>query len=180
MLILCLNRSALHLKNQNLINLLSKVSLITTSIEDHINRRFNRILSNNNLMVPALKSLKNSASSSAESGLTASETNDADSNDDLSDDGLDYSQKFCDNLTSNELTDDAIIGNVLLTWTPDYFYRQFNPFIRIQKRTSNFRRPSTKYSTNSRRYRVNCPSRKINTSPNWTKINAYSASTRPN
>lgn len=127
------------MKNQNLVDLLSKVSLITTSIEDHVNRRFNRILVNNNSMFAVTAvgtaaaaaaasnaasggscsiSPKNSNSSSAESGLTGSSDivniNDVDSNDDdLSDDGLDYSQKFADNQhsnQSNEPSDEAFIG----------------------------------------------------------------------
>lgn len=103
------------MKTQNLHNLLSKVSLITTSIEDHVNRRFNRILTSNNMVFANCSlSPKNSNSSSAESGLTGSDImNDVDSNDDLSDDGLDYSQKFSDNLLNNEFNDDVIIGKIL-------------------------------------------------------------------
>ena len=100
------------MKNQNLSNLLSKISLITSTIEDHVNRRFNRILVNNSTVFAgclAITSPKNvgggTSSTSGESGLTGSSDmvantahiNDADSNDDdgLSDDGdLDYSQKF--------------------------------------------------------------------------------------
>lgn len=108
------------MKNQNLVNLLSKVSLITSSIEDHVNRRFNRILlTNNSLFGSCSISPKNSNSSSAESGLTGGSSdmmniNDVDSNDDdLSDDGLDYSQKFADNRinNNNEPNDEAFIGN---------------------------------------------------------------------
>lgn len=128
------------MKNQNLLDLLSKVSLITTSIEDHVNRRFNRILINNNSSMfssvgttaaasangngsgggSCSISPKNSNSSSAESGLTGSDIviNDVDSNDDdLSDDGLDYSQKFADNQNSNannnEPSDEAFIGKYI-------------------------------------------------------------------
>lgn len=113
------------MKNQNLVNLLSKVSLITSSIEDHVNRRFNRILvTNNSLFGSCSISPKNSNSSSAESGLTGGSSdmmmniNDVDSNDDdLSDDGLDYSQKFADNRVNNnnnnEPNDEAFIGNLI-------------------------------------------------------------------
>lgn len=122
------------MKNQNMVNLLSKVSLITSSIEDHVNRRFNRILVGNSLIASCSVSPKTShSSSSAESGLTGGSSSaemiamgnggnadcggggggGIDSNDDdLSDDGLDYSQKFCDHNQMNgaEFNDDVFIG----------------------------------------------------------------------
>lgn len=124
------------MKNQNLVNLLSKVSLITSSIEDHVNRRFNRILLNNNsLFVSCSISPKNSNSSSAESGLTGSDVhiNDVDSNDDLSDDGLDYSQKFSDNQVNNEPNDDTFIGKRSLYLDPLPMRVRFKIIFRLYK-----------------------------------------------
>lgn len=101
------------MNNQNLLNLLSKTYLISTSIEDHINRRLNKILhanqTNEKREVSRGASPKSSTHlSSVESGLAGSD--DADSNEDISDEGLDISHRLYDNLVNNEYSDDTLIG----------------------------------------------------------------------
>ena len=111
-----------------MVNVLSKKLLINSSIEDHINRRLARIIQSQHYS-SSIKQTTNSSSSVQKDnnskkqtngsrkhisscGELASEPLDTDSNDEVSDEGLDISQRICDNLNTIE-SDDNLIGMLL-------------------------------------------------------------------
>jgi hypothetical protein len=103
-----------------LVNVLSKKLLINSSIEDHINRRLARIIQSqhysSNYNKQAQTGINNKQTTSrkhiSSCGELASEPLDTDSNDEVSDEGLDISQRIGDNLNTIE-TDDNLIGMLL-------------------------------------------------------------------
>jgi hypothetical protein len=117
-------RDAFHLENQNLMSIVSKALLINSSVEDHINRRLNRIISPHQGEEEDDKETK-SASSTATTTSTCEEDNDDkqkhcndthSDNESLSDEGLDISQRIVSESTTtttttalSTITDDTII-----------------------------------------------------------------------
>lgn len=87
--------------------MLSKKLLINSSIEDHINKRLARIIQSQNYsnlngkQTNSVTSIKSKASSRNDSPNT-----DSDSNDEVSDEGLDRSQGICDNINTIDCSSD--------------------------------------------------------------------------
>ena len=115
-------RDSYQINNQNLISLLSKTFCISASIDEHINRRLNRILKSSQANQPPQQSSSTSIYLRATAGHDTSQAqsprglSDGESNEDLSDEGLDLSQRICDSLASGQLntselsSDEAILG----------------------------------------------------------------------
>lgn len=108
-------RNSLVQNNQNLMNILSKTMLSSTTIEEHINRRLAKMFSSS---TNQSKSSSKQASRGESPKTSSNNLNDAcgdnDSTaEDLSDEGLDISQRICDTLAANNIdvaSDEVIIG----------------------------------------------------------------------
>ena len=119
-------KASLQANNQNLMSLLSKTLLISSSIDDHITRRLARILQAQNYphekRLDSPKVARNGASNSARLHNTL---NEADSNEDLSDEGLDISQRLCDNLNSENSDETIVDANAKLQSSVDRVINMF-------------------------------------------------------
>jgi hypothetical protein len=110
-------RNNLIQNNQNLMNILSKTMLSSTTIEEHINRRLAKMFSNTtNQSKSSSKQASRGESPKTQSNNIqlndASADNDS-TTEDLSDEGLDISQRICDTLAANNIdvaSDEVIIG----------------------------------------------------------------------
>lgn len=110
-------RNILTANNQNLLSLLSKSILISVSLDEHIAKRLSKISQNHNAdFNSGTDSPKNSNHlSSTESGLhRSSGSSEIGSNEDISEEGLDTSQRIYETLANSDLTDETLIGKFFL------------------------------------------------------------------
>ncbi len=100
--------------------------IITSTIDEHINRRLARIQSQSYSNQQLTRGILRTSSDSATSGKNCNNListdpfkmipffllqDDTESNEDLSDEGLDISQRACDNILSNDFSnEESIIG----------------------------------------------------------------------
>lgn len=87
-------------------SVLSKKLLINSSIEDHINKRLARIIQSPNYLSLNGKQTSSSLSFKSKSSRNEPPNTDSDSNDEVSDEGLDMSQRIGDNLNNLECASD--------------------------------------------------------------------------
>ncbi|RNA01314.1 A-kinase anchor 9-like [Brachionus plicatilis] len=105
-------KNTLTTNNQNLLSLLSKSILISVSLDEHIAKRLNKISQNQNADFNSGTDSPKSSNhlSSTESGLhRSSGSSEIGSNEDISEEGLDTSQRIYETLANSDLTDETLI-----------------------------------------------------------------------